>query len=171
MKWTQPITITAAFAALFSLLVATNLLFAAWSVPSGGPSESTNTPTPLNVGPDNQTKAGDITAANLRATNQIWSTEYCDEAGQNCAPVPKLTSGGFVIIGADTAGGGDPSLVTVSGYSTCALTKNDIKKRGGWRYNYGGGCEVKSTDTSIGEWTLRAIARKNVTTYCNAVCK
>jgi hypothetical protein len=77
---------------VFTVLLSSNFINAAWSNPTATP-PGDNPLAPINESLDNQLKQGDITARNLKAGLQMWSPEYCDEAGENCFSAASTTSG------------------------------------------------------------------------------
>ncbi|GEM_PF-3432270 len=99
---TQTLKTLIPLAIVFSLLVATNFLYAAWNAPTGTPSEINNAPAPINVSADLQDKEGDLTIGGsvgvfgqfLLASNEVRSPQYCDENGLNCVSTASSTFGG-----------------------------------------------------------------------------
>tara|TARA_B100000745_G_scaffold297297_1_gene244046 strand:- start:1684 stop:2217 length:534 start_codon:yes stop_codon:yes gene_type:complete len=69
---------------VFTVLLSSSFINAAWLAPLGTPLPTNNAPAPINLSATNQIKLGDITALNLKAGGQVWASEYCDENGQNC---------------------------------------------------------------------------------------
>jgi len=90
----QTLTTLTPLLVVFTVLLSSHFIDAAWIAPSGQPSADNNAPAPINVSSENQLKLGDITALNLKAGSQMWSAEYCDENGLNCFdPATGSTSG------------------------------------------------------------------------------
>lgn len=96
------IKFTTPFLIIFAILFTSDFLRAAWSAPTATPPLN-NTPTPINVGPDVQTKGGLLGLAELLVSGNvtigsavpsaglmldvagnIGATQYCDENGGNC---------------------------------------------------------------------------------------
>lgn len=76
---------------------------AQWTPPPSGPTVY-NVDAPINVGPDTQTKSGNMGANIVSAIDQMWSDEYCDGSGNNCTkPLPQCAAGEVVV--ADGTGG------------------------------------------------------------------
>jgi len=91
-------------AVVFSLLIATNFIYAAWSAPSGTPSAGNNASAPINVGSSSQVKNGNLgvnnlvvfgtTISDIVQSDSVRSTEYCDKDGNNCT---NLGNGGSAV--------------------------------------------------------------------------
>jgi len=69
--------------------------FAAWSDPTSNP-PGDNTPAPINVSSETQTKSGGLIAwgGGVFTGNGVWANQYCDENGNNCNPITSLVGGG-----------------------------------------------------------------------------
>ncbi|MFT5849564.1 MAG: hypothetical protein ACI9H6_000373 [Patiriisocius sp.] len=117
-------------ALVFSLLVATNFIYAAWTAPSGVPSEATNAPAPINVSAEFQDKAGDLTIGGslgvfggfLYADTEVRSPRYCDEVGGNCFSATTSAAVGDTVIGMITV---ETSGYTMNAHEECLLAGYD----------------------------------------------
>ncbi len=99
---TQTLKTLIPLAVVFALLVATNVLFASWTAPSGTPSASNNAPAPINVSSVSQVKNGALGVDGLAVfgvatvQNEIRSPKYCDENGGNCFNAIAGTTGNTI---------------------------------------------------------------------------
>lgn len=76
---------------VFTVLIASNFIDAAWTNPMQAPPLG-NVAAPINESITNQLKQGDITARNLKAGLEVWSPAYCDENGLNCFTASDVNS-------------------------------------------------------------------------------
>lgn len=184
MQTTHTHTNILALAAVITitLTLAADNLYAVWSAPQQNPPDG-NVAAPIHTGSATQLKNGVLGANELAGFEKVRSNQYCDIEGNNCTNVADLGGGATgdtfttLTTGAVNStswlfsGSQPPSLRTVTGKSMCFLTRKSEKKKSKYYYNYGSSCDLRLTNASTGQWSLRASAEKNVSVYCQAMCR
>ncbi len=161
---------------IFTVLLSSNFINAAFTAPTGTPSAANNAPAPINVSSDAQTKSGALTASQLNSTSrvtaagQMRSPQYCDQNGANCFTPASVNSSSF--------------RTTRHGYYSFADRTIDIRRDLGKKdfcmlsgveirasYKDGDNVSCQVVPTGGGKWMLHFYKQKEMNLLaCNAVC-